>query len=152
MLFCLLVPYVFYGLHSVVCMQVYAESCPQMLALDKEIDSSEALLSDVESRLCTLSEDLGVSGADTRQVEQQSSALATRARNRREAYLLLRTYLQQITLTRDLVKTVCEGSLDDHSTFLTALRELEKKIEHARQPGMRKYKSTVSTLVHFANF
>lgn len=126
------------------CLQVYAESCPQMLSLDREIEGSEKLLAGVESRLHALREDLGASGANTRNVEQQSSVLATKARNRREAFLLLRTYLQQITLTRDLVKAVCDGSLeDDPRTFLKALRELEKKIEHAKQPGMRQYKSTV---------
>lgn len=115
-----------------------------MLSLDQEIEASERLLAGVEARLHSLSEDLGASGADTRHVEQQSNALATKARNRREAYLLLRTYLQQITLTRDLVRTICEGSLEeDPRSFLKALKELEKKIEHARQPGMRQYKSTV---------
>ncbi|KAL8425285.1 hypothetical protein Efla_005849 [Eimeria flavescens] len=135
------------AVHEQQALQVYAESCPQMLSLDKEIEDSERLLAGVEARLHALSEDLGASGANTRNVEQQSSALATKARNRREAYLLLRTYLQQITLTRSLVKAICEGSLeDDPKTFLKALRELEKKIEHAKQPGMRQYKSTEASL------
>ncbi|KAL8437948.1 hypothetical protein ACSSS7_000598 [Eimeria intestinalis] len=135
------------AVHEQQALQVYAESCPQMLSLDKEIEDSERLLAGVEAQLHALSEDLGASGANTRSVEQQSSALATKARNRREAYLLLRTYLQQITLTRDLVKAICEGSLDsDPKTFLKALKELEKKIEHAKQPGMRQYKSTEASL------
>ncbi|KAL8443646.1 hypothetical protein Emed_006664 [Eimeria media] len=135
------------AVHEQQALQVYAESCPQMLALDKKIEDSERLLAGVEAQLHALSEDLGASGANTRSVEQQSSALATKARNRREAYLLLRTYLQQITLTRDLVKAICEGSLDsDPKTFLKALKELEKKIEHAKQPGMRQYKSTEASL------
>ncbi|KAL8275417.1 hypothetical protein Esti_000629 [Eimeria stiedai] len=135
------------AVHEQQALQVYAESCPQMLSLDKEIEDCERLLAGVEAQLHALSEDLGASGANTRSVEQQSSALATKARNRREAYLLLRTYLQQITLTRDLVKAICEGSLDsDPKTFLKALKELEKKIEHAKQPGMRQYKSTEASL------
>ncbi|KAL8450293.1 hypothetical protein Emag_003316 [Eimeria magna] len=135
------------AVHEQQALQVYAESCPQMLVLDKKIEDSERLLAGVEARLHALSEDLGASGANTRSVEQQSSALATKARNRREAYLLLRTYLQQITLTRDLVKAICEGSLDsDPKTFLKALKELEKKIEHAKQPGMRQYKSSEASL------
>lgn len=134
------------AVHEQQALQVYAESCPQMLSLDQEIEASERLLAGVEARLHALSDDLGASGANTRHVEQLSNALATKARNRREAYLLLRTYLQQITLTRDLVKAVCEGSVEDPRTFLKALKELEKKIEHARQPGMRQYKSTEASL------
>ncbi|XP_026192037.1 vacuolar protein sorting-associated protein 52 A [Cyclospora cayetanensis] len=135
------------AVHEQQALQVYAESCPQMLSLDREIEGSERLLAGVESRLHALSEDLGASGSNTRHVEQQSSALATRARNRKEAYVLLQTYLQQITLTRELVKAVCDGSLEeDPKAFLQALKELEKKIEHAKQPGMRQYKSTEASL------
>nr|CEL74443.1 TPA: Vacuolar protein sorting-associated protein 52 homolog, related [Toxoplasma gondii VEG] len=126
-------------------LQLYSRSYPQMVDLQEQLRESETALEALEAKLTGIRGDLRRTGEKIQVVEDESIRLGTMMTNRREAGVVLKTFLQQITVERDLVKVICEGSVAG-GAFVAALKQLTKKIEHAKQPGMQELKSASTSL------
>ncbi|KEP66415.1 UNVERIFIED_CONTAM: Vps52 / Sac2 family protein [Hammondia hammondi] len=126
-------------------LQLYSRSYPQMVDLQEQLRESETALEALEAKLTGIRGDLRRTGEKIQVVEDESIRLGTMMTNRREAGVVLKTFLQQITVERDLVKVICEGSVAGDA-FVAALKQLTKKIEHAKQPGMQELKSASTSL------
>ncbi|CBZ52975.1 hypothetical protein NCLIV_027640 [Neospora caninum Liverpool] len=132
-------------LYETQALQLYSRSYPQMVELQEQLQESEAALEALEAKLTGVRTDLRRTGEKIEVVEDESIRLGTMMANRREAGVVLKTFLQQITVERDLVKVICEGSVSG-GAFVAALKQLTKKIEHAKQPGMQELKSASASL------
>lgn len=132
-------------LYETQALQLYSKSYPQMLQLQEELCESEKILDVLGLKLGEVRGDLRRTGEKIEVVEDESSKLGRMMVNRKEAGVVLRTFLQQITVDRDLVRVICEGNLSGNPAFVRALKQLTTKIEHAKQPGMQELKSAVSS-------
>ncbi|PFH37906.1 Vps52 / Sac2 family protein [Besnoitia besnoiti] len=133
-------------LYETQALQLYGRSYPQMLELQEHLQESEAALEALEAKLGGVRGDLRRTGEKIKVVEDESIRLGTMMTNRREAGVVMKTFLQQITVERELVKVICEGTVSGNPAFVAALKQLTKKIEHARQPGMQELKSASASL------
>lgn len=134
-------------LYETQALQLYSKSYPQMLQLQEELCESEKILDTLGLKLGEVRGDLRRTGEKIEVVEDESSELGRRMVNRKEASVVLKTFLQQITVDRDLVRVICHGNLSrNNPAYIKALKQLTTKMEHAKQPGMQEIKSAVSSL------
>uniref|UniRef100_A0A0G4FCE6 Vacuolar protein sorting-associated protein 52 homolog n=1 Tax=Chromera velia CCMP2878 TaxID=1169474 RepID=A0A0G4FCE6_9ALVE len=122
----------------------YLKSSDSLLALHREAANCETILSKMEDLLSDFQKDLTGISSQIRKLQTDSMTMNIKLQNRKSAHEVLSAYLDQIVVTPQLIKTICDGEVNER--YLEALEELTRKLEHARQPGMQEHPASAASV------
>ena len=107
------------------CVGIYRAKSGDIHALRMEMDECDAVLASLQELLLGFQADLAGLSGDIKSLQDQSRTLSVQLKNRRDAELGLRGFLERIVVPPQLADHVCTGAVDDH--FVDCVRELEEK-------------------------
>lgn len=114
-------------------------SCKQMVSLHKDIVEYDSMLESIESTLKGYQSNLCNITTKIRLLQTESAKIQTELKDKKQIRDILSTYVNQILITPELVSTICQAPIN--SSYLAQILLTAKKLERAKQPGIRVYPS-----------
>ena len=110
------------------CIDVYRTNASLMSNLRQDMDECENILASLTLTLIGFQADLGGLSGDIRALQDQSRTLGVQLRNRRDAELCLRRFLEQVVIPPNLAHVICTKPVNP--TFLQCVEELDTKYQY----------------------
>jgi hypothetical protein len=110
------------------CIGIYRANAGNLSQLRTEMDECDAVLASLQELLLGFQADLAGLSGDIKSLQDQSRTLSVQLKNRRDAELGLRGFLERIVVPPQLADTICTGGVDDR--FVQCVRELEEKYSY----------------------
>lgn len=110
------------------CIGIYRANAGNLSHLRTEMDECDAVLASLQELLLGFQADLAGLSGDIKSLQDQSRTLSVQLKNRRDAELGLRGFLERIVVPPQLADTICTGGVDDR--FVDCVRELEEKYSY----------------------
>lgn len=110
------------------CIGIYRANAGNLSQLRTEMDECDAVLASLQELLLGFQADLAGLSGDIKSLQDQSRTLSVQLKNRRDAELGLRGFLERIVVPPQLADTICTGGVDDK--FVQCVRELEEKYSY----------------------
>lgn len=119
-------------------------SCRQMISLHKEITEYDKMLESIETMLTGYQSNLKDITSKIKLLQTESTSIQSELKDKKQMRDLLSTYVNQILITPELITTICQAPIN--ASFLNQIQLLSKKLERAKQPGIRVYPSAKESL------
>ena len=108
----------------------YVAESDNLVALHGQIEGCDAILREMESLLLGFKNDLGKISSEIKSLQDQSSTMGTKLRNRKAAEYSLSAFVEDVTLAPDLVLAIADGEVSE--AYLRRLVELDRHLEFMR--------------------
>jgi hypothetical protein len=108
------------------CIDTYIGECNDIAVLHGEIRTCDGILERMQDMLSTFQADLGSISSDIKRLQDQSTSMSVKLRNRSAAETRLSKFIQRVMVPSELVGRVCEGPIDDD--YMCDLKVLSRKI------------------------
>jgi len=112
------------------CIDIYRSNSQTISSLHVEMDECDSVLASLQEMLLGFQADLGGLSGDIKALQEQSRTLGVQLRNRRDAEMGLRRFLEKIIIPPMVAHVICTGDID--STFLKCVQEIEAKYQYVR--------------------
>jgi len=110
------------------CISIYRENSSTIASLRVEMDECDVVLAGLQELLLGFQADLGGLSGDIKALQEQSRTLGVQLRNRRDAEMGLRRFLERVVIPPNLADIICSGDID--ATFLQCVQDLETKYQY----------------------
>ncbi|GLC44043.1 hypothetical protein PLESTB_000222700 [Pleodorina starrii] len=114
--------------------QDYIQESDNMVALHDQIKTCDSILSGMEQLLARFQSELGKVGEEIRQLQVQSQSMGTKLKNRRAAESQLGSFIEQLTISEELVTSILEHEVNEE--FVEPLLALDRKLLFVRDDGV----------------
>ena len=104
----------------------YLGSADEIIGLYKEAEECDRILADMESELNGFLQGLRTVSQDIHQLQYKSHDISVHLREKETQQKQLAEFIDAIVISPDLIRTICEGSLNEKSLF--AITELSNKL------------------------
>ena len=108
----------------------YVAESDNLVALHGQIEGCDAILREMESLLLGFKNDLGKISSEIKSLQDQSSTMGTKLRNRKAAEYSLGAFVEDVALAPDLVLAIADGEVSE--AYLRRLVELDRHLEFMR--------------------
>eukprot|EP00041_Stephanoeca_diplocostata_P036773 m.1355056 g.1355056 ORF g.1355056 m.1355056 type:complete len:700 (-) comp24932_c0_seq37:2552-4651(-) len=106
----------------------YIKESKKMADLHVQIQSCDAILERMEEMLGLFQSDLGNISGEIQTLQDQSLSMNIKLKNRKAVQASLGDFVGGMSISSDLVETVCNGSVNER--YVDALDELDKKLTY----------------------
>lgn len=117
----------------------YVASEGALKELQREIQSTDAVLEKMENMLSVFQSELSGISHEIKQLQGDSLAMNVKLRNRRALQSMMSEYVNSVVVSPQLVKQICEEEVNE--AYLEYLTELNKKLDHVKQSDMQRLPS-----------
>eukprot|EP01104_Vermistella_antarctica_P010462 TRINITY_DN279_c1_g4_i1.p1 TRINITY_DN279_c1_g4~~TRINITY_DN279_c1_g4_i1.p1 ORF type:complete len:919 (-),score=301.86 TRINITY_DN279_c1_g4_i1:59-2785(-) len=107
--------------------QDYIQESMNVATLHKQIVACDSILERMESMLGGFQADLGNISDEIKYLQDKSSSMSVKLKNRKDVGRQLSTYLEELVLPAHIVKQICEEDVNE--AYLEYLTELNKRVE-----------------------
>ena len=112
-------------------------SCQEEIAqLYQELNTSNKILFNLEKTLTHFQTDLGNISSEIKSLQEQSQSMSVSLKNRKKIDEKLKSYLEQITLSPQLIDNICNKEIDDE--YINYIIELREKLTFFKSEGKMK--------------
>ncbi|KXZ50200.1 hypothetical protein GPECTOR_17g837 [Gonium pectorale] len=114
--------------------QDYIQESDNMVALHDQIKTCDTILSGMEQLLAKFQSELGKVGEEIRQLQVQSQSMGTKLRNRRAAETQLGAFIEQLTVSEELVEAIMDNEVNEE--YMEPLVSLDRKLRFLHEDAV----------------
>lgn len=118
-----------------LCVQDYLDQASDLASLHKQVKQCDNILERMEDMLSHFKSDLGTISAEIQSLQDKSTAMKTKLKNRLGAQQLLSIVVGSIDIPAEMVKSLTEGEIDEE--FSDWLAVLTDRLKYLADPANR---------------
>jgi hypothetical protein len=113
----------------------FIREAPETKALHSDIEACDNVLASIEQILLEFQRNLGGISDEIRHLQEGSTEMGIKLRNRRALEIRVRAFLERITVSEGLVRSICDD--DVKGPYVETLQKLEEQMAFAHEQNSR---------------